>query len=329
MNWLIATKLHQIYLYGSTNYTTQFVNDGTIRHLICTTGELCINGKNVVIDEYEKLSFDAYYESEYLPKYLKYSTLLERYGLLTDKNGKKKVQARFEEEELKVLSELDEQMQSGYISEIRQQIIEREESIRGVSRMFFFNNEKYLDDRADVVEALKKILNIQQLANDKAEQWIYKLTHPQRKLIVLCENLDSLRRPTRPRKNYVELWYAGGWNTPKLDFELERIDVPIYYACDWDQDGIDIYRDVKNRLPMIKLLTPLASPIKLSDSPNHHSHWNNTMFERILEMEKIGLLDKKHRNLINQLIVEESWIREEDNGDIIDLLTSNNAIEIS
>lgn len=326
MNWLTATKLHQIYSEGGTNYSSQFGDDSTIRRFLYTTRELCIDSKNVVIDTRRFSSFITHYEDEYLPKFIAYSNLLEKHGLLLDKNGKKKVQARFEEEELKILLELDGQMTTGAINEIRQQIIDREESIRGVSRMFFFNNEKYLDNKTDVVEAFKKILKIDQLANDKGEQWIYKLSHPQRKLVVLCENLDFLRRPTRPRKYQVELWYAGGWNTPKLDFERERIDVPIYYSCDWDQDGIEIYEEVKTRLPMINLLTPLAKPIRLVDSPNHYSYWKESTQSWIDKMEETGILDSAHKSIINQLVVEASWIREEDNGDVIDLLAGNSII---
>ncbi|MBD2755184.1 hypothetical protein [Spirosoma validum] len=324
MNWLTATKLHQLYTNKSTVSTDQFVSDATIQGFINTTGELCIDGRNVIVNNSREESFLEYYELKYLPKYQRYNALLDKHKLLTDKNGRKKVQVRYEEDELAVLLKLDEQMSDGSVAEIRKQIIEREESIRGVSRMFFFNDEKYLDEKKSLVEALKRVLDIDKLANDKGEQWIYKLTIPNRKLVVLCENLDFLRRPTRPRKYQIELWYAGGRNTPKLEYERTLLDVPIYYSCDWDHDGLEIYQDVKGRLPTIQLLTPISNAINLADSPNHHSYWeelDSTWIDNISEEN----LSNNHKNIINNLIAKEAWIREEDN-DLIEMLISNDAI---
>jgi hypothetical protein len=175
-----------------------------------------------------------------------------------------------------------------------------------------------------VFEALKRILNIDKLANDKGQQWIYKLTAPKRKLIVLCENLDFLRRPTRPRKNNVELWYAGGANTPKLIYEVELIDVPIFYSCDWDRDGLNIFLRVKELLPMIKLLTPISESIRLLDTPNHHSYWEEFDEEKFKKIPD-KILCEDHKNVVYKLIRDRAWLREED-SDLIEMLTREGVI---
>ena len=316
MNWWGLTKLHDLYTKQTTPVTAQFVKDDTIRYLL-KTDELIIDGKNIVVNEYNKESFINYYKIHHLQNFNKYDYLLSKHHL-------KKPQSRYEESELKILVALDEEMEAGTIADLRQQIIDKEESINGVSRMFFFNDEKYLSDRKDVIIALKKVLNINFLANDKAQQWIYKLTHPHRKLVVLCENLDFLRRPTQPLKNNIELWYAGGRNTPKLEREKQLIDVPIYYICDWDHDGLEIYLQVKQILPTIQLLTPTASPIKLSDTPNHASYWEEND-EQVFSSLPEFILSNYHKHIVKDLIQNNKWIREEDN-DLIKMLKTNSAL---
>lgn len=323
MNWLTFNKLNEIYSAGKTKLSEQFIKDDTISQLIGTE-ELYLDGRSVVLDERQAVSFRKYYEKCYLNQFSEYSNLLQKYDLLTDRNGRRKTQVRFEEHELKVLLGLDEQMVDGSILDLRDQIIEKEESIRGVSRMFFFNNEKYLDNKEDVIEAFKRILKIDKLANDKGQQWIYKLTAPKRNLIVLCENLDFLRRPTRPRKNNIELWYAGGANTPKLIYEIDLIDVPIFYSCDWDHDGLNIFLRVKELLPMIKLLTPICESIKLSDTPNHHSYWEELDEEKIGEIPNETLCED-HKRIVFKLIGDRAWLREED-SDLIEMLIREGAI---
>jgi hypothetical protein len=150
---------------------------------------------------------------------------------------------------------IDELKKEGNLDELRQQIIASNETLRGVSLMFF-KNEKYLDNKDSLIKALKTVLEVELFANEKDQQYIYKLECHNPKLIVLCENLDFLKKPVKPREYGIELWYAGGKNVEKLKYADTR-GLPIFYSCDWDYDGLFIiYPLVKEKIPSINLLTP-------------------------------------------------------------------------
>ncbi|KFE97248.1 hypothetical protein [Chryseobacterium luteum] len=58
--------------------------------------------------------------------------------------------------------------------------------------------------------------------------------------------MDRLKVPVE-YKNNIELWYVGGNNTkPLLDISADKLNLPIYYFCDWDYNGLDIYCQVRN-----------------------------------------------------------------------------------
>lgn len=133
-------------------------------------------------------------------------------------------------------------------------------------------NEKYLEKSDSLIRAVKQLLQIDELANDKDQQYKYVLQCPTPAKIVLCENLDLLKRPSKPRKHNIELWYAGGKNINKLNY-IGPINLPIFYSCDWDYDGLLIYQMVKDIIPQIRLLPPTGVP-KSIKATDHNSHWN-------------------------------------------------------
>lgn len=124
------------------------------------------------------------------------------------------------------------------LEELRTQIIAADTSLRNISLMFF-KNDKYLENKESLVEALKQILEVKEFSDEKDQQYIYKLECHDPVAIVLFENLDFLTKPNKPRKHGIELWYVGGKNVGKLDYSQTR-GLPIYYSCDWYYDGLFI-----------------------------------------------------------------------------------------
>ncbi|MEZ4708345.1 MAG: hypothetical protein R3A44_14125 [Caldilineaceae bacterium] len=198
MNWIVLKSLHTIYQAGKVRVKKTLEDDPYIQHLLTQTHEL-----QQFAGFYKKgYGFDRYYESNHKDNYDAYVAFLERNQLL-------KSQLRFKEEDIRILMEIETGMESGDLQELRDQIVISEETVRGVSRMFF-KNEKYLLNSEALANAIKQLLNIKELADDRDQQYRYVLDCKSPKLIVLCENIDFLKRPTMPRKHNIELWYAGG-----------------------------------------------------------------------------------------------------------------------
>ncbi|MDD7885256.1 hypothetical protein [Flavivirga sp. 57AJ16] len=300
MNWIELKALNSLYINGETKLNDTLDKSGEINYLI--------NSLRKLEKSYNKLStlegFTETYEKDYLKTYKSYEIFLSENQLL-------KPQLRFEENDIKILMNIQAWKKEGTLEELRNQIIASDESLRGVSLMFF-KNEKYLDNKASLVNALKQILEVEHFANEKDQQYIYKLECYKPKTIILCENLDFLTKPNKPRQHGIELWYAGGKNINKLDFTDTR-GLPIYYSCDWDYDGLFIiYPLVKEKIPTIQLLTPNGEPRGIEET-EHSSKW------AIKDRNIDSLLTFTQLNVLKGLIKNNQWIIEESNN-LIDML---------
>jgi hypothetical protein len=199
---------------------------------------------------------------------------------------------------------------AGNLDQLCKQLAEADESVRGVSQMFF-KNDKYLDNRSSVIDALKVILEVTHFSNEKDQQYMYRLECDDPQKIVLCENLDFLTKPNKPRKYHIELWYAGGKNVAKLQYAQTR-DLPIYYSCDWDYDGLFIiYPLVKQKIPNIKLLQPNGLPKSIAET-EHKSLWQNETKRN--ELASANIFNAQELMLIDALIAQDQWIIEESNN---------------
>ena len=277
MNWIILQRLHQIYEEGKTKTNKTLLNDAEIKYLIYSTKELYLVGKFICKGK----DFDRYYESLRKDKYKLYKHFLNRNNLL-------KKQTRFKEENIQTLIDIEKGMQDGTLQKLRNQIIEAEETVRGVSLMFF-ENEKYLLKHPSLVNAVKQLLQIDELADEKDQQYKYVLECDSPKLIVLCENIDFLKRPENARKNNIELWYAGGKNIDKLNY-VDTRGLKIFYSRDWDYDGLKIYQTVRRKIPQIEILFPNGKPRSITDT-KHESLWRL--------QDNIALLSELDKNLFN------------------------------
>lgn len=305
MNWVVLTSLSHIYFEGRTSKKRSLITDPQIKYLLNSTLELKDEGDEIAAGP----GFREYYEREHLANYIRYKEFLKKHTFL-------KPQTRFEETDIRILMDIEQRMQTGELLAIRNQIIEAEESQRGVSLMFF-KNDKYLKDHDSLIDPIKQLLGIDRLADERDQQYKYVLECKKPKCIVLCENIDFLKRPTRPREHHIELWYAGGRNVPKLEFSGTR-GLPIYYSCDWDYDGLDIFRLVKSLIPNIQLLFPTGQPRGIL-ATEHKSSWKfRDDLGRLSGLEK-ELFSVNEISLIQELIRTDTWIIEESN-DLIRML---------
>jgi len=295
MNWIELRALNSLYTTGEVKVNETLKQSGEINYLINSLSVLDRSHTTLFVLE----GFDKIYENDYLEKYNQYITFLTENNLL-------KPWIRFDEKDIQILISIKEDMDNGNLEPLREQIIKNEATVRIVSLMFF-KNEKYLLGKDALINAVKILLNIEELADDKDLQYKYVLECHHPKCIVLCENIDFLKRPTLARANHVELWYAGGKNITKLDYADTR-GLPIYYSCDWDYDGLFIiYPLVKEKIPSITLLTPNAAPKTIKET-EHLSRWEN------IGDKNIGLLLADTQKIIlNGLIQRDEWIIEEAN----------------
>ncbi|WP_298533052.1 hypothetical protein [uncultured Algibacter sp.] len=295
MNWTVLKSLHQLFLDRKTKVKHSLKEDSSFQ-LLVSNKEIMEVGKNYL----PGLLFDSYYKKHHLNQFPIYFDFLETHNLLTK---------RFEEEDIKTLIELQSKKQNSNLIPSREQLIEAQETVRGFSTMFF-KNDKYLDKKDSLIRAINQILDIT-LVENKDQQYLYILQCKKPELIVLCENLDFLRKDKMPRENNYELWYAGGKNVPKLNY-TDRRGLPIFYSADWDMDGLEIYELAKGIIPELKLLFPTAISKSIIDT-EHTSHWKNPDNPEALSGLSHHLYSDDYKAKIKELIKTNHWIIEESN----------------
>jgi hypothetical protein len=190
-----------------------------------------------------------------------------------------------------------------------------------------FRSAKYLDDHRSVYAAVCKLLDIERFPDQdpKDHQWrlVVDCLHPH--AIVLCENLDYLKLPWKAREHNIELWYVGGNNIGIIEFIAdEKLTLPLYYSCDWDYAGLQIYSRVRAKMRAKSKDVSLLLPHDISyaehvDTPPHKSRWEGAPPLSNLNEEDFNA---EHQKLIRYLVQEDLWI-EEETQDLIEVLRSN------
>lgn len=313
MNWQNFKSLHELYETGRTQNNLSLSNNPVFRYLADKTKELLFTKNDIFV--VDKQSFEKTFENRYLKKY---SDCL---GLLNE-IGENIPQCRFDVDDIDRLREMMRQMENGELEIIRQQIIESNETRRGVSLMFF-KHEKHLDSSYALERAVKNILKIDNFPDHRDFQYLYTLQCDSPRAIILCENLYFLKMPEKPRKNNIELWYAGGRNIEKLKYTDNR-NLPIYYLCDWDYDGLAIFKSVKKLLPDIQLLTPNGDRADIVKT-EHKSLWRHRETPALLSGLSGELYSDAQKQLIRELIAENAWVVEESN-DLLGVLFNQCAV---
>jgi hypothetical protein len=107
---------------------------------------------------------------------------------------------------------------------------------------------------------------------------------------------------------------VGGNNIGIIDYiDEEKLQKPLYYACDWDHDGLAIYSRVSAKLKQknvaIKLLMPLDPCLAMTTkSPHHASFWKVNLPLSGLDPDIFSIAEKA---LIEGLVLSDTWIEEE------------------
>jgi len=296
MNWTVLKSLNELYNNRKVKKKVSLENDSEF-NLLLDTKEIRENDKWYVPNE---RLYNQYYEKHHLHNFDIYYQFLEKHDLL---------KKRFEEEDIKRLMELKTMNEEQTLIPSREQLIDAQETVRGFSTMFF-KHDKYLDQKNSLISAINDILDIK-LVENKDQQYLYVLQCDNPQTIVLCENLDFLRKDKMPRANNIELWYAGGRNVKKLKYADTR-GIPIFYSGDWDKDGLEIFELAKAIIPQIELLYPTAEGKSIVDT-DHSSLWKYPENPELLSGLNQELYTQKYKKKIKSLIKEDSWIIEEAN----------------
>ena len=181
--------------------------------------------------------------------------------------------------------------------------------------MEFFDISKHLKNRKSVKDAVFKILDIERFSLDKKEnQWRLVIDNKNPLAVIMCENKSFLKQPWIAKETQTKLWYVGGNNIAIIDdIDEASLSKPIYYSCDWDLAGLQIFTRIKDKLKErntdIQLLFPNQPHRRVSTYiPYHDSHWDLSKTLSGLELKDFT---KKELILIKSLIEKEEWIEEE------------------
>ncbi|HTO16517.1 MAG TPA: hypothetical protein VLZ83_12150 [Edaphocola sp.] len=296
INWKELKALHDLFHLKRTKANIQ--EHPYINYLLedkCILDRKIGNTKVIIPTE----GFEKFYEDTFKTPYDKAKNFLIENGI--EPSAKK----NFTLEDVKTLM---------LIAENKTELKNNPTNIEDFSNEFF-DTSKYLKNRTSIRNAVFKILDITEFPLDKKEnQWRLVVDYPNPKAVVLCENKSFLKQPWIAKNAEVKLWYVGGNNIKIID-DIDEIEFskPIYYSCDWDLAGLQIYTRIKEKLKNknkdISLLYPNEPHKKISTYIDYHySHWN---LSKKLSGLSIDIFSKKELVLINDLIQKEMWIEEE------------------
>ena len=156
----------------------------------------------------------------------------------------------------------------------------------------------------------------------KENQWRLVIDNKNPLAVIMCENKSFLKQPWIAKETQTKLWHVGGNNISIID-DIDESDLskPIYYSCDWDLAGLQIFSRIKTKLKernrTIYLLFPNAPHKRVSTYiPYHNSHWDLT---KELSGLNLNFFSRNELLLIRSLIDKEEWI-EEESFDIVKMI---------
>lgn len=309
VEWKYLKGLHQLYTEKKTKL--KILNNDYINQILFTQKKLIKykSGNHSIIEANHR--YPQFYEQEFLDTYNYYNAFFEQSGI--ENNAKKP----FTEEDLKALIFIYYNK-----TELQKNLTTQK---KFSAQVFKYANSKYLENKPSLKNAVLQLLEINEFPekDPKNQQWRFVVDCLDPKVIVLCENLDCLKVPIEYKKNNIELWYVGGQNTkPLLDIPSEKLQLPLYYFCDWDYSGLSIYSQIKKifdaKAKNIEIIQPLSNAKRLPVSVKHHkSKWKKAEFSGLVKAD----FAEDQIELIHELISDDEWI-EEESIDLIQLLSN-------
>jgi hypothetical protein len=313
LNWRHLKALNDLYRQGSSKAKVQ--DQPYIRFLISKRLISPKVGNHTILQA--NPAYNALYEEIFKETFEHFEAFFNTSDLLDDGRG------RYTEHDIKTLI---------FIRDNKDELKKALSTQRTFSSQVF-KGSKYLENKPGLKRAVCKLLEIDEFPDKdpKNNQMRLVVDCPNPKMIVLCENMNNLKMPWEKRKHNIELWYVGGNNIGIIDEIPDKyLELPLYYVCDWDYEGLRIYSRVKEKIERksrsIVLLQPndpkLALPV---NSTYHNSEW-------IKDAEFSGLkrtdFSDKQQELITYLITNNLWI-EEESYDLVNLLIQQNIIKVS
>jgi hypothetical protein len=258
-----------------------------------------------------KYGFKDYYEKEFLEYFEYYSKFFEKAGL--ESNAHK----TYNDDDLKSLAFIyyqKDQLKKNLTTEYTFS-----------TRVFKGKGTKYLTNKPSLRNAVLQLLDIDEFPekDPKNAQWRFVVDCENPKLVVICENIACLKVPYEYKQNNIELWYVGGNNTnPLKDIPAKKIELPLFYFCDWDHHGLSIFSRIKKIFQEKGKSITLIEPISIDDalavnSPHHNSKWRKKDFSGLNKDD----FSETQQTIIVNLIEDEIWI-EEESMDLISILNS-------
>jgi len=304
ITWKELKALDDIYRFKKSRALIQ--SHPYIKYLIYEKGILDLKPDNIkVIISTDR--FEEFYEKEFKKSYEEAKRFLVKNDIKPTANK------GFTIEEIKTLM---------FIAENKEELRNNPTTIEDFSNEFF-DISKHLKNRKSVKDAVFKILNIERFSLDEKEnQWRLVIDNKNPLAVIMCENKSYLKQPWITKITQTKLWYVGGNNIAIID-DIDESDLskPIYYSCDWDLAGLQIFLRIKDKLKKrnknIQLLFPNAPHKRVSTYISYHdSHWDLT---KKISGLPLASFSKKELGLIKTLIDKEEWI-EEESFDIIKMI---------
>ena len=298
ITWRQLKGLHQLYIGKQTSIklmTNVFVKNILHKRLNILQHK---NGNlNIIV---KNDGFDAYFQEHLLDQYNYYAEFFDNVGI---ENSARRT---YPPDILETLV---------LIYKNRDELRKKLSTSRIFSSNFFEDKDsKFLDNKPRLKDDILTILRVEKFPRESPKDQQYRLVVDciDPKYILLCENKDFLKDPFEFRKNHIELWYLGGNNTKKLyDVPVDKIRFPMYYVCDWDFHGLDIYSRIKKiitekgkNITLIIPLNPLLKPIK---SGKHDSKWKDGPLSSL----NANTFTDEEAQLIKQLIAKNKWVEEQ------------------
>ena len=300
LNWRYLKGLYQLYIDDVVRL--KLMDNAYIKNVLCQRKRLLdfkSGNQNIIV---AKPGFKPFFEKELLLQYQYYDTFFKESGL--EASGLK----QYDHYDLQTLM---------FIFNNREQLRQNLTTARIFSSNIFKQKDsKYLESRPGLMKDVLFLLGVDAFPanSSKENQWRFVVDCPTPKYILLCENIDYLKAWWEFYVNDIELWYAGGNNTPVIERISERhLDLPLFYVGDWDYHGLDIYSRIqqifKEKGKDVQLITPdteatIYKPIK---SGNHESKWKSQEFSGLNRI----LFSSGQIDLIEKLIATNQWIEEQ------------------
>lgn len=216
--------------------------------------------------------FEELFATDVLPLFQKYNSFIEKYQIV-------KLENYYSIQEFEALIQIEND---------KVEILNNEYSFQTILTRYF-GSSKHRKSDSILSVAIKKILGLDYFPEESKEQQFLSILYPKNetRFIILCENKNRL---IVPRYDFIEFWYVGGKNIKQLQF-VPKPKLPIFYLCDWDFDGLNIYTEIKQKyLSTISAFIPdnfKSLMEKQEEVKEHHSNWkNNKCFQYLNEKEK-------------------------------------------